>query len=286
MSRDVFESFLPPEAMKKMALAGLSNALEGKRVGIKEFARSVLCISGYENVEELMEVLEEVGVFQNPQDMFQVAVKTLWADFSNIYDQIECQREENLNDKLGRLDRIRDNLQIAIKKSCDNESCNSKYIDKDKTKEELEELFYVLKRDISTWIGVIRGIDNQNRIEFFVRARGNIKAIDTNMRFIHLVLDALEEIVKIYCIVDTCCGGDGSRLLNTYEQFYREELLKGDTPNLLNDYDFSEKKEKVEYFLHLEDKAKDVKNIEEYYSKFLRKYKDVTEGYEDISFSK
>ncbi len=282
MSRDVLESFLPPETMKKMALAGLSNALEGKRVGIKEFARSVLCISGYENVEELMEVLEEVGVFQNPQDMFQVAVKTLWADFSNIYDQIECQREENLNDKLGRLDRIRDNLQIAIEKSCDNESCNSKYIDKDKTKEELEELFYVLKRDISTWIGVIRGIDNQNRIEFFVRARGNIKAIDTNMRFIYLVLDALEEIVKIYCIVDTCCGGDGSRLLNTYEQFYREELLKGDTPKLLNDYDFNEKEE---YFLHLKDKVKDVRNIREYYSKLLKEPKDVIEEYEDISFS-
>ena len=90
MSRDVLESFLPPETMKKMAFAGLSNALEGKCVSIKEFARYVLCVSGHENVEELMEVLEEVGVFQSPQDMLQVAVKTLWADFSNIYDQIEC----------------------------------------------------------------------------------------------------------------------------------------------------------------------------------------------------
>ncbi len=285
MSRDVLKSFLAPETMKKMALVGLSNALEGKCVSIKEFARSVLCVSGYENVEELMEVLEEVGVFQSPQDMLQVAVETLWADFSNIYDQIECQREENLNDKLGRLDKIRDDLQIAVKKSCNNESYNNKYIDEDKIKETLEDLLYVLKRDVSTWIRVIRGIDNQNRIEFFVRARGNMRAIDANMRFIHWFLDALEEIVKIYCIVDTCCGGDGSRLLNTYEQFYREELLKGDTPMLLNAYDFSEKREKVGYFLHLEDKVKDVRNIREYYSKFLKEYKDVTEEYEDISFS-
>ena len=54
---------------------------------------------------------------------------------------------------------------------------------------------------------------------------------------------------------------------------------------LLNAYDFSEKREKVGYFLHLEDKVKDVRNIREYYSKFLKEYKDVTEEYEDISFS-
>ena len=146
MSRDVLESFLAPETvkktMKKMALAGLSNALEGKCVSIKELARSVLCASGYENVEELEELMEVLGVFQNPQGMLQVAVETLWADFSNIYDQIECQREENLNDKLGTLDMIRDDLQIAIKKSCNNKSYNNKYIDEDKTKEELKKLFY------------------------------------------------------------------------------------------------------------------------------------------------
>lgn len=56
------KSFLAPETMKKIALVILSNSLREKNVNIKEYARAFLCMSGYENVEEIMRELENMGV--------------------------------------------------------------------------------------------------------------------------------------------------------------------------------------------------------------------------------
>lgn len=278
MSRDVLESFLPPETMKKIALVILSNPLREKNVNIKEYARAFLCKSGYENVEEIMRELENMGVFQGPQAMIRVCVEIFCTAFDNIYHQSSLVRRDLLYDHLGKFE----GLKITLKEVIEEPSSAKERLQG--VSNQLKELFGIFKGRLICWIGDIRNIDNQGRMQFFLKARSNKSIVDTNINFIHLCLDVLEEVVKIYCIVETYYGRNGKVLLDEYEEFYQKNLLKGDTPRLLYAYEFVEQNKKREDFLHLEDRVKDITNISEYYSELLKEYKDDVEEYENVSF--
>ncbi len=226
----------------------------------------------FTNDSKSLEIMKEFNL-DKPEIMIRFMVESFYAAFEAIQENVNELKEMEINKIIGLIESAKrmydygeENPEIKVEKFKDAQN-------------NLFDASSILERQIGTFLGKIEEIDNQSSWKFFVKSKGNMSTIDTNIKLIRYSLDALENAVAMQMLIADELGKKiDSSVLGPYEEFY-DKTFSDETCNLLNAYAFDDwKKEK--YFLRLSDKKKNIKSINDVFEEYV----DELEDYDDVIF--
>lgn len=232
----------------------------------------------YTNDREVLALIKEYEL-DSPEKMAGFLIESFFSAFESISSQIQTIKGLQISKELGVLKGIKRLIRSA------KDNPNYKNEDYKIARSKLDDVIGTLELYTGNMIEEIRGIDNQSRLEFLVKARFNEKTIDANMKGIRLCIEAIENAVKTQLFIEKELKIDVNSIMHEYEEFYDEVLLSGDTCSLLDNYEFKELRNQ-RYFLRLSSKLENVKIVNQEYNQYIEEYIDELEGYGNIIFER
>lgn len=264
-------------ALNLIRLVGKQALYVGKEYLMKEDLGILkINFNNYTDDKEVIDVLKEYGL-EKPEKLMQFIILSNFARLDTISSQIEKVKKQFIVEALGILKGIKSNISYV------NNNPEIKEKSFNSAQERLFELSGKFKEHLNDKIGEVKGIDNQSKWEFFIKAKNNKIIIDTDIELIKLCIDALETVTTTQIFIGKELGQNVDSIIIDYKEFYNTELRCGDTFRLLHSYEFKELQNQ-DYFLKLFDRVETIEELSKVCTQYMEEYVDSLEGYEDIVF--
>lgn len=249
---------------------------EGVKIGEITGNSFRIPIEIFASTPETLEIMKEFELYK-PEKMIMFLAESFNDAFEQNQNEIQELKLKQSNEKIISIEGAKRLVQLGM----DNPNYKEEKLKE--AQKELIKLMPQLEDEVKWYIESVRKIDNKSRWRFFVNAKNLMATIDSDVKIIRLLLDAIEEAVAMQMLIAKELNMDINKaVIHPYYNFYDKTLLSGNTCRLLDAYEFQNRK-KEQYFLRLEERKQNIKKFSDAYERY-EEYVDELDGYDDIVF--
>lgn len=220
------------------------------------------------------EIIDEFQL-RDPEKMIRFLVKGHFAALESIKDGFADSQEIDLINSISYVGGAKRTYKRAIA----NPQSKTKLLE-DITKD-LDRGLEQLQQKAFFYISKIREIDNRPRISFFLKAKLDLKKVDTNNHCAKAAIKAVIEAVNLQTAIAAELGWNIDDSISSFEDF-KNKLLGGDNCSLMHAYD---DEAESEYWIKLPQLLDNVLDTADTLQDFLNSTEDSDFDFDNIEYN-